>query len=49
MSAGRLYTANQKTILERIQEMKWFVKLLHNESSNTTLGGFVKLDKQWNQ
>jgi hypothetical protein len=45
MSAGRMHIANQRTILERIQEMKWFVKLIYDESNNTTLGGIVKLDK----
>jgi len=45
MSAGRMHTANQRMILERIQEMKWFVKLLHDELSNITLGVIVKLDK----
>jgi len=45
MSAGRMHTANQRTIIERIQGMKWFVELLHDELSNTTLGGIVKLDK----
>jgi hypothetical protein len=46
MSVGRIHTANQGTIIERIQGMKWFVELLHDELSNTTLGGIVKLDKQ---
>jgi hypothetical protein len=37
--------ANQRAVIERIQEDGWLVTLLHDESSNTTLGGNVKLDK----
>jgi hypothetical protein len=48
---SRIHTANQETILKKIQEVKWFVKLLHDEANNTTLGGggLVKLDEQWEQ
>jgi hypothetical protein len=45
MSAGRMHTSNQRTILERIQEMNDLLKLFYDESSNTTIGGIVKLDK----
>jgi hypothetical protein len=44
MGVGMMHTTNQKIIFKRIQK-----KILHDESSNTTLGGMVKLDKQREQ
>jgi hypothetical protein len=44
MDVGMTHTFNQRTILERIQEISSFM-----ESSYITLGGIVMLDKQRKQ
>ena len=44
MVVSRTHT-NQRTVIERIKENGSLVTLLHDESSSTTLGGKVRLDK----
>jgi hypothetical protein len=49
MIIDRMHTTNQRTVLKRIQNAKWLVKLLYDESSNTTHGSMFRLDKQWKE
>jgi hypothetical protein len=49
MIIDKMHTTNQRTILKRIQKAKWLVKLLYDESSNTTHGVMFRLDKQWKE
>ena len=39
MSVGMMRTINEKTISQENPEDEWLVKLIHDESSNTALGG----------
>jgi len=39
MSVGTIRTINERTISQENPEDEWLVKLIHDESSNTTLGG----------
>jgi hypothetical protein len=42
-------TINERTISQENPEDEWLVKLIHDESSNTTLGGTVMLGKEREQ
>jgi hypothetical protein len=49
MSVGMMRTINEKTISQENPEDEWLVKLIHDESSNTALGGTIMFGKQREQ